>query len=203
MLTMRNFSELSARLACHEIISQKEMPRSTSRCRRLRHDHRLAGRPGLHDHPAVPQPLVLSPGALLLAWRTFSDDVARVLADGAEYTSAITPRTFQSSGASAARIGGLQPHVRAYKHPQPTTSSGFAHLRFSPVHAGANPQRLWRNHHRLTGAGQTIAVVIDSVPADSDLSSSGRDAHQPSGSIRRSRSRQSLPPTHRATLMLK
>jgi kumamolisin len=175
MLTMRNFSELSARLACHEIISQKEM---AAKYFPLPADYDTItgwlGAQGFTITQQSPNRLsVFARGAVARVADVFQTTFARVLADGAEYTSAITaPNVPKALAPALLGIGGLQPHVRAYKHatahhvlPDSLTSD-------SPPYTPAQILNAYgATTTGLTGAGQTIAVVIDSVPADSDLSS--------------------------------
>jgi len=167
------------RLACHEIISQKEMAAKYFPCPPTTTRSPAGWAPRASRSPSQsPTACPFSPGALLLAWRTFfRRRFARVLADGAEYTSAITapnvPRLWRqrcSASVDCNSCAGLQ---TCHSPPRP---SGFAHLRFSPVHAGANPQRYGATTTGLTGAGQTIAVVIDSVRQTATCPRSGRDA---------------------------
>lgn len=96
---------------------------------------------------------------------------ARVMADGKEYTSAISAPSVPSLLSSRLLgINGLQPHLRAHKHLVMTPASGISQeAPYSPsqIAYAYNADSLYSSN--VTGSGQAIAVVIDTFPNQSDL----------------------------------
>ena len=130
-LAMRNFDELEARLAHSEIIPPAEMQ---ARYLPLAADHdrvvRWLQSEGLTvtrtdaNHLAV-----FAQASVAEVARVFQTTFARVAADGAEFTSAISAPSIPTSLASAVRgIHGLQPHQRLRRRPhsalQPLAGTG-------------------------------------------------------------------------------
>jgi len=168
MLTMRNFSELSARVSRGELISREEM------------DAKYFPLPA--DYDAITNWLiahgftitrqypvrlsVFAQGPVSRVAEVFQVSFARVAADGAEFTSAITAPSLPTALAPALLgINGLQPHLRAHKH----TASVSALSNSPPYTPGEILTAYGANAANLTGTGQTIAIVIDTFPATSDL----------------------------------
>jgi kumamolisin len=104
--------------------------------------------------------------------------MVRVTLDGQTYTAASdAPSLPTTVAANVLHIGGLQPFLRACKH------SRVSHLRPAPdakaalAIANAPPylvSEILKAYNavglpNLTGAGQEIAILIDTVPLDSDL----------------------------------
>ena len=107
-------------------------------------------------------------------WRqAFGAKFARVIDRGAEYTAAVSaPGLPAALAALVSNIHGLQPFLQPHK---------FA---ASPEDVGSvNPPYLVNQirgaygaeSNDLTGAGQQIAIVIDTVPRDSDLTTFWND----------------------------
>ncbi len=103
----------------------------------------------------------------------FQVTFARVAFHGSEYTSAVSAPSLPGSLAGAVLgINGLQPQLRAHKHlvpgPVPLSTSTTTAVPYWPrdilgAYGGGGLAQ--------TGAGQTIGIIIDSFPADSDLTS--------------------------------
>jgi kumamolisin len=98
---------------------------------------------------------------------------ARVTLEGKEYTSALTAPSVPASIASALiGINGLQPHIHAHKHllkqqVHPNASSGTTAYTPNQIAQAYDATGLYNAN--ITGTGQTIAIVIDTFPAKSDL----------------------------------
>lgn len=170
-LTMRNYAELEARIGRGEVISQEEMAEKYD--------------PAVEDYDRVADWIrsqgmsvtnesthhlaVFAEGTVSQVKEAFAVDFARVTGrDGVEYSSAITAPSVPAAVASGILgINGLQPHVRMRKNlVRPAAGSSLpADGYLTPAVAQAyNASGLG-----LTGAGQTIAIVIDVVPSTSDL----------------------------------
>jgi kumamolisin len=98
---------------------------------------------------------------------------ARVTAGGKEYTSAISAPSVPAKISSLLiGINGLQPHIRAHKHlikqsAQPNASTGSAAYLPIQIAQAYGASGLYSSN--ITGAGQTIAIVIDTFPSTTDL----------------------------------
>jgi kumamolisin len=98
---------------------------------------------------------------------------ARVTSEGKEYTSAVTaPGVPAHVSSLLVGINGLQPHIRAHKHllkqqARPNASGGGASYTPSQIAHAYDATGLYGTN--ITGGGQTIAIVIDTFPAKSDL----------------------------------
>jgi kumamolisin len=98
---------------------------------------------------------------------------ARVQLEGKEYSSAITEPSVPSSLAPLLiGINGLQPHIRMHKHsllkPNSLTGTNPPYLP-QQIAQAYNANGLYSSN--LTGSGQTIAIVIDTIPSTTDLQS--------------------------------
>jgi kumamolisin len=96
---------------------------------------------------------------------------ARVTMDGTEYTSAITAPQVPTEVASlVVGINGLQPHLRMHRHvilgPDSTTGSGAP---YEPGQLAQAYDAMSLYDSNVTGTGQTIAIVIDTFPLQTDL----------------------------------
>ena len=172
VLKMRNFAELQKRVSTHERIDRAEMARNFH--------------PAAADYQAVvdwlkgqgftitqddPSRLaVFAKGRVADVARAFQTTFARVAADGREHTSAVTAPSLPAALAPVVLgVNGLQPHLQPQKHSRPvplsTTGNGPPFLP-SQIAKAYNANGLSQ-----TGAGQTIGIIIDTFPADSDLTS--------------------------------
>ncbi|HEY0256940.1 MAG TPA: S53 family peptidase, partial [Candidatus Methylacidiphilales bacterium] len=173
-LKMRNFPELQQRVGRGELISAQEMAAKYN--------------PLPADEQAVADWLkglgftltrrdsnclaVFARGTVAQIQSALQVDFARVSLEGTEYTSAITAPTVPATIAPLlVGINGLQPHMRAHKHvlkPMSLNNGGAPYLP-SQIAAAYSATGLYTSN--ITGAGQCIAVVIDTLPAKSDLTS--------------------------------
>ncbi len=172
-LRMRDFPGLQSRVHRGEKISPMEMA--------------ARYRPGAANYQAVSNWLVsegltitrTDPGQLVVFARgtvrqmaaAFQVRFARVAAQGVEYTSAVTPPSLPAALASAVlSINGLQPHIRPHKLLLPGTKPQSTTSTTAPAYWPRDILRAYGGAGLTqTGAGQTIAIVIDSFPIDSDL----------------------------------
>jgi hypothetical protein len=175
MLTMRNFSELSARVARHEVISQAEI---AARYLPLPADYAavtgwLGAQGFVITREFSTRLSVFAAGPVGHVADVFQTTFARVSSDGAEYTSAVTAPSIPAALAPALLgIGGLQPHLRAHSHASVRRARPDSLTTNSPPYTPAQILKAYgASASGLTGAGQTIAVVIDSFPSDTDLAS--------------------------------
>jgi len=102
---------------------------------------------------------------------------ARVTSEGKEYTSAVTPPTLpEKIDSLIVGINGLQQHMQAHKHSRLMEQAQPNSL------TGTNPPYLPKQISKaygadtlygagVSGSGQTIAIVIDTFPNTSDLTS--------------------------------
>jgi len=113
---------------------------------------------------------VFARGSIADLARAFQVKFGRVRADDGDYTSAISVPTLPGELAPVLLgVNGLQPHL----HPR-------RHTRLQPASLSGNgpPFLPWQIAHAyggggltVTGAGQMIAIVIDTFPKTSDLTS--------------------------------
>ena len=172
-LKMRNFAELQGRVGKGEIISLDEM--AAKYCPAVADYNKVAEwltAQGFTVKPVAKYNLsVFAAGTVTQIERVFQTKFGRVKVGGVEYTSALRAPTLPSDVASPVLgVNGLQRHL----HPR-------FHSRFAP----AGPQKLINNAPPYTiseiektygasglsvsGSGQKIGIVIDTFPADSDL----------------------------------
>jgi kumamolisin len=171
-LRMRNFDELQARLQAGEKISADEM---TARYLPLQSDYdRTAAwlvAEGFALTVADPNHTNLyARGTVAGIANAFGVTFARVATGDGEFTSAITAPSLPADIAPAVLgIDGLQPHVRAHvpKHARPSATSAINSDKgfFTPSDISA----YYQVPSTLTGAGQTIAIIIDANVQTSDL----------------------------------
>ena len=170
---MRNFSELEARVAAGETIPRAEMA-----ARYL---------PAEKDYQAVAQWLtaqgltvvgtsgashtvVAVTGTTAQLQQAFQTRFARVQSRGEEFTAAVTPPSLPAEIESQVRaVHGLQPYLHPHKQiihrkPLAETADGQPPFLVSDI---TNAYGI--SGTGLTGAGQSIAIVIDTVPNNSDL----------------------------------
>lgn len=168
-LKMRNFSELQQRINKGEIISPQEMTE--------KYDPTAADEQAVVDWLRN-QGLAISRrdknhlaifvrGTVGQIERALQVKFARVSVGGNECTSAVTaPSVPLTIAPLLVGINGLQPHLRARKH---SIVSGSAPYLPSQIASAYSANGMYASN--VTGAGQTIAVVIDTFPAASDLTS--------------------------------
>ena len=172
VLKMRNFPELQKRVGTHERIGRAEMARNFHPAAA---DYQAAvdwlkgeGFTITQDDPS--RLAVFAKGRVADVARAFQTTFARVAVGGREHTSAVTAPNLPAAFAPVVLgVNGLQPHLQPQKHsrvvPLSTTGNGppFLPSQIAKVYNA--------NGLSQTGAGQTIGIVIDTFPADSDLTS--------------------------------
>lgn len=175
-LKMRNFAELQARVASGEIISAQEM---AAKYDPLETDYlKVASWLTSQGFKITRQDEhhmgIFASGKVSQIQKALQVNFARVTFEGSEYTSAITSPTVADTVSSLlVGINGLQPHIRAHKHlvqPQqihPNASGGTASYIPSQIAQAYNVNGLYGAN--IYGAGQSIAIVIDTFPATRDL----------------------------------
>jgi kumamolisin len=173
-LRMRNFAELQARIARGEIIPRAEMaakylplPADFAAVRTWLAAKGLTLSPEDSSHLSV-----FVRGTVSQLKDVFAVNFARVATDEGEYTSAITaPSVPIGLAAPLLGVNGLQPQLRPRK--MATTLGVQKASLTSPNAPPYLPSEILKaysaNTTGLTGAGQTIAIVIDTWPLDSDL----------------------------------
>ena len=169
-LKMRNFPELQARVARGEIIPFEEMAEKyyPSQADYLAVAAWMAGQGFQITRQDDNHLAIFATASVDAIQKALRVNFARVSLEGQDYTSAITAPSIPAGVAPLlVGINGLQPHLQKHKHivKRPDSLSG-TNPPFTPaqiLHAyGANALT-------VTGSGQTIAIVIDTFPNASDL----------------------------------
>ena len=173
-LRMRNFAEFQARVARGEIISREEM---SAKYFPLAADYEamaawLTAQGLTVTRDDTMRLSLFARGTISQLKQAFQVDFARVTTDEGEFTSAITAPSLPAALApSLVGVNGLQPHLRPHK-----MTAGLVAQKASLTSPNAPPylpreilKAYSANTTGLTGAGQTIAIVIDTYPLDSDL----------------------------------
>jgi kumamolisin len=116
---------------------------------------------------------VFASGKASLVQTALQVTLARVSLEGTEYTSAVTAPSLPANlSPLVVGVNGLQPHIRAHKHliMKPNSLTG-TNAPFLPrqIAQADNASSLYSSG--ITGAGQSIAIVIDTFPLKSDLTS--------------------------------
>ncbi|MDD2765679.1 MAG: immunoglobulin domain-containing protein [Opitutaceae bacterium] len=173
-LKMRNFAELQARIARGEIISREEM---AAKYFPLAADYEqmaawLAAKGFTITQANATRLSVFARGPVSRIAEVFQTTFARVAYEGGEYTSAVTAPSVPIGLAPAVLgINGLQPHLRPHKF---ANQSGVQKASLtSPYAPPYIPSEILKAYNAnaagVTGAGQTIAIVIDTYVTPSDL----------------------------------
>ena len=178
ILKLRRFEDLERRVAAGETISRAEMAANYL--------------PGEQSYQKVANWLaaqgltvtstagtthlmVTATGTTTQLQQIFQTHFARVRFRGEEYTSAVTAPTLPADIEEEVRaVHGLQPHLHPRKkivRRQPQIATDAAAYVSPPYLVGNIANAYGISSMGLTGAGQTIAIVIDTVPNDSDLTS--------------------------------
>jgi kumamolisin len=174
-LKMRNFSELQSRLNRGELISPAEM---AAKYLPLADDYNATAdwlqKQGLTLVPNSGGLVVFARGTVAQVRDAFQVSFARVANDDGEITSAITAPSVPATLAPAIiGVNGLQPHLR--KHPRlvarPDSATSFA----TPYYPKDIMHAYGANTLTQTGAGQTIAIVMDAFPSSTDLTTFWKD----------------------------
>ena len=169
-LRMRNAAELARRVTAGEVISREEM---AARFLPTAADYQAvadwATAQGLTVNPAGASHTVVSAtGTPAQLEKAFEAHFARVRYHGGEYTSStVAPSVPAEIQARVSTVHGLQPHLRPRKTrvvKQALNSGGEP-----PYLAGDILTAYDVPASGLTGAGQTIGIIIDTLPATTDL----------------------------------
>ena len=167
-LKMRDLPALQARVAAGELISSDEM---AAKYYPLAADYQaqlnwLTGE-GFTIVKTDPNRLaIFAKGTHAQIQHSLQVTLSNVTANGKSYTSAVTAPSLPSTIAPAVLgINGLQPHIQLHRHSQPSTNTSN-HPPFLPseiikAYGGAGVTQ--------NGSGQTIGIVIDTFPKNSDL----------------------------------
>ena len=174
-LKLRNLAELEARVAKGQRISPQEL---AQKYLPLAKDYQSvvawAKSQGLtitrQDDHHLAVCVRASVGKIAGAFRV---DFARVTYHGKEYTSAVSAPTVPATLSAVLQgVTGLQPHLHPHKHSirrmaQANLALPTGSYRPAQIAAAYNITPLYNS--QINGSGQTIAIVIDTFPATSDL----------------------------------
>ncbi|MEI6861897.1 MAG: protease pro-enzyme activation domain-containing protein, partial [Verrucomicrobiota bacterium] len=174
-LRMRNFAELQARIGHGERVGPAEM---AEKFLPLATDYDAAaawleGQGLTVTRRDSSRLAVFVRGTVEQVRRTFQVTFARVRFRGEEHTSALTAPSVPAEIAPAILgINGLQPHLHPQAHtrrlqPNPNSTTGNV-APFLPSQI-AKAYNALPSNLGFDGTGQTIGVVIDTFPLDSDL----------------------------------
>ena len=170
MLRMRHADELERRVAAGETISREEM---AARFLPTAEDHQAVAdwltSQGLAVSPAgASRTMVNAKGTPAQFARVFETQFARVKFQGEEHTSAtVAPSLPAAVEARVQGVHGLQPHLHPRKHTKKkmvNTADGSPPFLPADILTAYNIASTG-----LNGAGQTIGVIIDTAPLDTDL----------------------------------
>ena len=174
-LKMRNFPELQARLARSERISPQEMqtkydplPSDEKAVAAWLTSQRICFCSTREDGNRL---AIFARGTVSQIQQAMKVNFARVTYEGQAYTSAVTAPSLPASlSAAVLGINGLQPHIRPHKHvivkPASLTGTNPPFLP-SQIAKADTASSLYTSN--ITGAGQSIAIVIDNFPSTGDL----------------------------------
>jgi hypothetical protein len=116
---------------------------------------------------------VFANGSVAQIERAFGTKFGRIEFEGVEYNSALTAPSLPTAvAAPVLGINGLQPHLHPRSHLiKITPTQGIQKLISNqPPYTVAEIAKVYgANGLTMNGAGQKIAIVIDTFPADSDL----------------------------------
>ncbi len=196
-LKMRNFAELQRRVGEGELISRAEM---AAKYFPLEADFQavtdwLAGQGFKITRRDDSRLAVFARASIGKIQKALQVNFARVAWEGKEFTSAISAPSLPASlSPLLVGVNGLQPHLRAHKHllpgparPQSLTGTDPPYL---PSQVAQAYQASGLYSANVTGAGQTVAIVIDTFPTADDLQQFWSTCHvnQSSTTSRSSRS---------------
>lgn len=173
VLKMRNFAELQSRVTRGETISRAEM---AARYLPTASDYQAVAEyltaQGLTVGTAgASRAVVKATGNTTQLQRAFGTGFARVSFQGEEYTAATdTPSLPTDIEAHVASVHGLQPYLHPHKSAAIRRGKAAASSDFAPPYMVSDILTAYNvAASGLTGAGQQIGIVIDTVPSNSDL----------------------------------
>ncbi len=174
-LRMPNFAELQARVARGQRISPQEMAAKyePSAADYAQVTAWLTAQGFTITRPSATRTAVFARGTIGQIQSAMQLTFARVSNGSAEFTSAISAPSVPAAIAPLlVGVNGLQPNVRPHRHLiQRTNSLTGSNPPYLPsqIAQAYNATPLYASN--LTGAGQSIAIVIDTFPNTSDLTS--------------------------------
>ncbi|HEY0256475.1 MAG TPA: S53 family peptidase, partial [Candidatus Methylacidiphilales bacterium] len=177
-LKMRNFPELQQRINRGDLISPPEMAAKYNPSQAdyqtvtdwiTSEGFKITRQDG--NHLAV-----FARGKVSQIQQALQVDFARVTVEGTEFTSAVTaPSVPTTISPLLVGINGLQPHIRAHRH---SIQRQFHANSLTGTNAPYLPNQIAQAYQanglygsNILGAGQSIAIVIDTFPSKSDLTS--------------------------------
>jgi kumamolisin len=175
-LKMHNFAELQERIANRETIPLDEI--ATKYYPTAEEYQKVAEwltSQGFAVKPASKYNLsVFASGPVAQIERAFGTKFGRVSFQGVDYTSAlVTPSLPSAVAPPVLGINGLQPHLHPRRHFNAIPLMGFQKLLSTgnqpPYTVPEIAKAYGANGLSVNGAGQTIGIVIDTFPANSDL----------------------------------
>ena len=182
-LRMRNFAKLQARLATGNRPTAKEM---TDLYFPLAADYQSvvawAKTQGLTVLNNDPHHLSIRlSGQVATVERVLATKYAHVTVDGKDFLAAQSIPSLPTSVASPVLgLTGLQPYLKSKIRPLSTTVKGAIPYIPSDIRTAYNANGLTDvNGESLSGEGQTIAILIDTVPLDSDLTTFWTNTNTP------------------------
>jgi kumamolisin len=167
-LQMRNFADMQARVARGETISRAELEQAylplPADYDALKQWLTGEGFTVTVDDPS--RLIIFVEGTVAQVQQSLQLQIVDVTVDGVDYHAANSAPSLPSGiAAPVLGINGLQPFIQRHKHTvlRPLTASQPPYL-VSEILGAYNAKNLG-----VTGAGQKIAIVIDTVPSNSDL----------------------------------
>ena len=168
-LELNNLDELKARIAKGEVLSRAQLEDYLPSKEDYNEVRAWLESQGFNiTLDANTRHAVFAIGASSRVAAAFGVTLARVTTDDGEFTSAISfPQIPDAIAAKVTGIRGLQPHLirhpRTRRLPQALIVPGYYAITPAAVTTAYNTPG------NLTGSAQTIAIIGDAVPADSDL----------------------------------
>lgn len=179
--------ELEASVASGEVISPQDQARKyAARAPEIAALEKWLKSEGFTITQVTPDGIYAQAPASQIA-KSLAVDMVRVTRDGFTHNAARNaPSLPVELAQNIQSIGGLQPFLRAHRHSRQRTPKGGNRLSLGAPVEGLTIQSV-TNHNAppylireilkaynadglgVTGAGQTIAILIDTFPADSDL----------------------------------
>ena len=172
VLKMRNFAALEQRVARGETVSRAEMAASylpDEKAYQAVAAWLTAQGLTVTSTAGAGHMIVTATGSTVQLQQAFQTRFARVKFRGEEFTAAVAAPTLPADiEAQVNAIHGLQPFLRPHKkiirrEPQAVTTP------VQPPYYVGDITAAYGISASLTGAGQSIGIVIDTVPNDSDL----------------------------------
>jgi kumamolisin len=174
-LRMRNFPELEARIQRGETIPKTEME---SRYLPLAADYErmaswLRAQGAMSTLADKNHTNLFARGSVSTLSRAFEVTFARVATADGEFTSAVTAPSLPGAfSGTVLGVGGLQPHIRmhtqALQESEGTEAAGDvtpADILYAYDGSVGNDTK----GNPIVGSGQTIAIIMDAVPLETDL----------------------------------